>query len=128
MAFDHPDPVKAVLDIVPTWEAYQRADMAFGMSFYFRWFFMTQPFDLPERLIGADRVLLEKAHLARAEGRGFFRPKRWDYLRCRNPAIPRDLTRITAQRRHRYGDRRGRSDAGRKNQAPMLALWGRTVG
>src|SRR5688572_3110925 len=55
MALDHPDRVEklAVLDIVPTWEAYKRADMAFGMS-YFHWFFMTQPFDLPERLIGAD--------------------------------------------------------------------------
>ena len=34
-------------------EAYKRADMAFGLS-YFHWFFMTQPFDLPEHLIGAD--------------------------------------------------------------------------
>jgi haloacetate dehalogenase len=29
----------AVLDIVPTWEAFSRADMAFGLS-YWHWFFL----------------------------------------------------------------------------------------
>src|SRR3712207_4850634 len=55
MALDHPEVVTklAVLDIVPTWEAFSRADMAFGLS-YWHWFFLAQPFDLPERLLAAD--------------------------------------------------------------------------
>jgi haloacetate dehalogenase len=55
LALDHPDRVLklAVLDIIPTGEAFRRADMAFGLG-YWHWFFLAQPHDLPERLIGAD--------------------------------------------------------------------------
>ena len=55
MALDHPARVLklAVLDIIPTDEAFRRADMAFGLGFW-HWFFLAQPYDLPERLIGAD--------------------------------------------------------------------------
>src|SRR5918998_4186590 len=61
MALDHPDVVTrlAVLDIVPTWEAFSRADMAFGLG-YWHWFFLAQPYDLPERLLAVEpeRTLL----------------------------------------------------------------------
>jgi haloacetate dehalogenase len=55
LALDHPECVLklAVLDIVPTGEAFRRADMAFGLGFW-HWFFLAQPYDLPERMIGAD--------------------------------------------------------------------------
>ncbi len=55
LALDHPGAVSrlAVLDIVPTYEAFARADMAFGLN-YWHWFFLSQPFDRPERAIGAD--------------------------------------------------------------------------
>jgi len=55
LALDHPERVLqlAVLDIVPTSEAFRRADMAFALS-YWHWFFLAQPADLPERLIQAD--------------------------------------------------------------------------
>ena len=55
MALDHPERVLklAVLDIVPTGEVFRRADMEFGLG-YWHWFFLAQPHDLPERLIGAD--------------------------------------------------------------------------
>ena len=55
LALDHPDRVLklAVLDIVPTGEAFRRADMAFGLG-YWHWFFLAQPSPLPERLIGGD--------------------------------------------------------------------------
>jgi haloacetate dehalogenase len=111
MAFDHPERIErlAVLDIVPTWEAYKRADMAFGMS-YFHWFFMTQPFDLPERLIGADPELAP-AHLARAEGRGFLRhrsARRLPPLLQESSDDPRHLRGLSRGRHHRHGDRRGR--------------------
>lgn len=55
MALDHPDKVLklAVLDIIPTGEAFRRADMKFGLGFW-HFFFLAQPYDLPEKLIGAD--------------------------------------------------------------------------
>jgi len=55
MALDHPERVAklAVPDIVPTGEAFRRADMAFGLGF-FHWYFLAQPYPLPERLIEAD--------------------------------------------------------------------------
>ncbi len=55
LALDHPARVEkaAVLDICPTKTMYEQTDQAFATSYY-HWFFLIQPFDLPERLIGAD--------------------------------------------------------------------------
>ena len=55
LALDHPERVEklAVLDIIPTGEAFRRTDFRFAMG-YWHWFFLAQPFDLPERVIGAD--------------------------------------------------------------------------
>ena len=55
LALDHPERVDklAVLDIAPTLAMYERTDMAFAKAYY-HWFFLIQPYDLPERLIGAD--------------------------------------------------------------------------
>src|SRR5690242_3474520 len=53
LALDHADRVKrvAVLDIVPTATMYARTNRDFAEAYY-HWFFLIQPFDLPERLIG----------------------------------------------------------------------------
>ena len=55
MALDHPDVVEklGVLDILPTWEHYRRTDQRFAMD-YWHWFFLPQPYPLPEKLIGGD--------------------------------------------------------------------------
>ncbi len=55
LALDHPERVSrlAVLDIIPTGEAFRRADMNFGLGFW-HWFFLAQPYPLPERMIGAN--------------------------------------------------------------------------
>jgi haloacetate dehalogenase len=55
MALDHPERVRAlaVLDIIPTGEAWRRADMAFCLGFW-NWSFLAQPAPLPEQLIGAN--------------------------------------------------------------------------
>jgi haloacetate dehalogenase len=55
LARDHPDHVErlAVLDISPTAAMYAKTDMAFATAYY-HWFFLIQPHDLPERLIGSD--------------------------------------------------------------------------
>src|SRR5579871_6312151 len=55
LVLDHPERVRklAVLDIIPTGEVFRRADMAFGLG-YWHWFFLAQPYPLPERLLTAD--------------------------------------------------------------------------
>jgi haloacetate dehalogenase len=55
MALDHPERILklAVLDIIPTGEAWRRADMRFALDFW-HWAFLAQPYPFPERLIGAD--------------------------------------------------------------------------
>ena len=54
MALDHPAAVArlAVLDIVPTGEAFGRADMDFSLGFWV-WSFLAAPYPVPERLIAA---------------------------------------------------------------------------
>jgi haloacetate dehalogenase len=55
MALDHPERVTklAVLDIVPTRHVFETAGKELATAYY-HWFFLIQPYDLPERLIGAD--------------------------------------------------------------------------
>jgi haloacetate dehalogenase len=55
MALDHAERVSrlALLDIVPTRTVYDIVDREHATEVW-RWFFLTQPFDLPERLIGGD--------------------------------------------------------------------------
>jgi haloacetate dehalogenase len=129
MALDHPERVArlAVLDIVPTWEAYRRADMAFSLS-YFHWFFFAQPFDLPERLIAADPEFYWRRHTSREpKGPEFFAAEALaDYLRWfRDPATVHAMCEdyragATLDLAHDDADRGG----GRKVAAPLLALWG----
>jgi len=54
MALDHPDTVShlGVLDVVPTGEAYARADMDFSLG-YWVWSFLAAPEPVPERMIAA---------------------------------------------------------------------------
>lgn len=53
MALDHPDAVSrlAILDIVPTKTIYETVDKQRATTVW-RYFFLIQPYDLPERLIG----------------------------------------------------------------------------
>lgn len=57
LARDHPNRVTrlAVLDIVPTDTVYASTSRELATA-YFHWFFLIQPFDLPERLIGCEPV------------------------------------------------------------------------
>lgn len=54
LALDHPERVLklAVLDVIPTGEAFRQGGLAFGLGFWL-WFFLAQPYPLPERLVGA---------------------------------------------------------------------------
>ena len=123
MALDHPEAVTklAVLDIVPTWEAFSRADMSFGMG-YWHWFFLAQPYDLPERLLAADP---ENA-LFRGGVEAFSPEALEEYKRClRDPATVHAICEdyraaATVDFAHDAEDR----EAGNRITCPVLALWG----
>ena len=85
MALDHPERVAkaAVLDIAPTKTMFDQTDQAFATAYY-HWFFLIQPFDLPERMIGADPdYYLERkiGHWSR-EGGAFAPEALAEYKRC----------------------------------------------
>src|SRR5262245_53804995 len=54
-ALDHPQRVEklAVLDILPTYDYWQRLDRRYGLAIY-HWLFLAQPEPLPERLIASN--------------------------------------------------------------------------
>ncbi len=128
MALDHPDRVRklAVLDIIPTGEAFRRADMRFGLEFWM-WFFLAQPAPLPERLIGADPDVFYLRLLEQA--RDHMPPDALDdYLRClRNPETIHAMCeeyRAAATLDFACDE----ADRGtRRIACPVLALWGRDV-
>jgi haloacetate dehalogenase len=128
MALDHPDHVRkiAVLDIVPTRTIYRATNQGIATDYY-HWFFLIQPFDFPERLIGADpdyyftRTLQgwgSRRDVYAAEAMA-------EYLRCfRNPA-----TIHAACEDYRAAASidlvHDESDIDRRIEFPLLALWGR---
>jgi haloacetate dehalogenase len=71
MALDHPDRVErlAVLDIVPTGEAWARADGGFARGYWHR-AFLALPAPLPERLIGGDPQAYFDLHVRGGLGLG----------------------------------------------------------
>lgn len=129
MALDHPERVSklAVLDIVPTLEHFERADMAFGMGYY-HWFWFAQPHPFPENLISAAPDAWFKAHTSREpKDDGFFHPDALaDYLAAaRDPEMIRGMCEdyraaATIDLEH---DRASREN-GEKIQCPLLTLWG----
>jgi haloacetate dehalogenase len=63
LALDHPDRVErlAVLDTIPTGEAFDRADARFALGFW-PWSLLAQPAPLPERLIASDpQIVVDSA-------------------------------------------------------------------
>jgi haloacetate dehalogenase len=121
MALDHPGHVTrlAVLDIVPTIEAWERAGRDWIID-YWHWAFLAQPEPLPERLIGADP---DAYYLPR---RALFAPEALaDYLR----AVHRPEVIHAMCEDYRAGagidaelDAADRA-AGHRIGCPILALW-----
>lgn len=128
LALDHPERVVRLvtLDIVPTYATFTAMTMASSMA-TFHWFFLAQPYDLPERLIGAAPEYYLKTMLARWSGRGLaaFTPEALaEYVRCFDAA-----TIHASCEDYRAGATvdfaLDEADFGRRRIAcPMLALWG----
>jgi haloacetate dehalogenase len=127
MALDHPDKVAklAVLDIVPTGDAFRRADLAFGLA-YWHWFFLAQPAPFPERLIGADPDFFLRRRYPDGQLPAFFTPDAFaDYARCFGAAT---IHAICEDYRAAASLDVAMDEADRGNRkiaCPLLALWGR---
>jgi haloacetate dehalogenase len=128
MALDHPERVvkAAVLDIAPTYTMYQRANRDFATAYY-HWFFLIQPFDLPERLIGGDPdYYLERKIGQWSKTDGCFTPEAVaEYQRCfRDPAT---IHATCEDYRAAAGIdlEHDEADLERKIACPLLVLWGR---
>jgi haloacetate dehalogenase len=127
LALDHPQAVSrlAVLDVVPTAEAFARADAAFALGFWV-WSFLAAPYPVPERLVErAPEVLVEHMLDAWAEAPGAFPPEvRAAYVeKLSDPATIHAICEqyraaATLDVAHDEADR-GR----RRIACPVLALW-----
>jgi haloacetate dehalogenase len=132
LALDHPERVErlAVLDILPTGEHFRRADMRFGLG-YWHWFFLAQPFDIPERMIGADpHGFFTRGWPRDASGNSqpppYFAPEAVDdYLRCYlNPAtVHATCEDYRAGATYDFALDEADRAGGRRIQCPVLALW-----
>lgn len=129
LALDHPDRVTrlATLDIVPTIEHFERADMDFGLGYY-HWFWLAQPHPFPEVLINAAPETWFHYHTNRSpRPADLFHPEALaDYLAAARQ--PETISGMCEDYRAAAGidlahDRESRA-AGVKVRCPMLALWG----
>jgi haloacetate dehalogenase len=126
MALDHPERVRkvAVLDIIPTGEAFRRTDMSFAMG-YWHWFFLAQPAPFPEQVILAnpDQYYFRQAR----NSRNFFDPEALaDYLECVHD--PETVHAMCEDYRAAATFDFALDEADRgvnKIRSPLLALWGR---
>jgi haloacetate dehalogenase len=133
MCLDHPAKVTraAVLDIVPQHYLYSHINKQWA-TFSWHWFFNIQPFDMPERMMGADSDWFIEKKLAKTkQGLSFFdKAALAEYKRCfRNPetihAICEDYRAAAGiDLEHDEKD----MAAGRKIECPVLLLWGATGG
>jgi len=133
MCLDHADIVTraAILDIIPQHHLLNNVTRAWG-TFSWHWFFNIQPYDLPERMMGADPDWFIQKKLAKTkQGLSFFdKDALAEYMRCfRNPAT---IHAICEDYRATFGvdlDMDTRDfEAGRKIECPVLLLWGASGG
>jgi haloacetate dehalogenase len=129
MCLDHPNVVTkaAVLDIVPTRTLFAATNKELAEGYY-HWFFLTRPFDFPERLIGADPLYYLHAKLGSWSGgksAGFAHPEAMaEYERCfAEPATIHSSCEdyraaATVDLEHDKAD----DDA--RIACPLLVLWG----
>jgi haloacetate dehalogenase len=133
MCLDRPDAVAgaAIIDIIPTHHLLNNVTRQWA-TFSWHWFFLIQPYDFPERMMGLDPDYFIRRKLAKtSKGLDIFDPAALDeYLRCyRNP---RTRHAVCEDYRATFGvdlemDERD-FKAGRKIVCPLLLLWGESGG
>ena len=133
MALDHPEQVTRLvtLDVMPTLETFEALGRTGGIAAY-HWYFLAQPFPLPERMIGADPEWFLRWSIQSWAGHKdvFSEAAMADYIHSfsqpdRLQASCNDYRAgATLDCEFDAADR----EAGRRITCPMLALWGAGVG
>jgi haloacetate dehalogenase len=128
LALDHADCLKclALFDVIPTWDAFNRADSRFALDFW-PWSLLAQPAPLPETLISAapDAVINNAFGEWGSDPSIFPADVREQYVNAlRSPEAVHAICEeyraaATLDRVHDEMDRR----AGRVIECPVLALW-----
>ncbi|CAK9782630.1 haloacetate dehalogenase H-1 [Cutaneotrichosporon oleaginosum] len=128
LAVDHPDVLErlVVLDIAPTLAMYEGTTEFFAKA-YWHWFFLIQPSPMPETFIASNPETFINACMVKFAGANPFAEEALqEYLRCAKlegwaVGVCEDYrASASIDLEHDRADR----DAGRKVQAPMLAIWG----
>lgn len=128
LALDHPERVIkfASFDVIPTHHVLTHITREWALNSY-HWFFMAQPYDIPEKLFeGKERYYIDKKLTAMGIGKGGFTEETLaEYRRC-----------CTAENLHAVCEdyRAGATldfdmdkadfEAGRKVQCPAIIFWG----
>jgi haloacetate dehalogenase len=129
MAIDHPERVTklATLDMVPTAATFGAVDKAMAMATW-HWFFLAQPYDLPERLIGGDPKYYLETMLSRWSGNGIsvFDPEALkEYVRCFSDPATIHASCEDYRAGATIDSALDELDRGHHRiRCPMLALWG----
>jgi haloacetate dehalogenase len=128
LTLDYPEKVKkmAILDIIPTYELYKTTDKDFATAYY-HWFFLIQPYPLPETLIGGNpEFFLRQKLQSLGRKNDAFTPEAFkEYLRCfSNPAtIHATCEDYRAAASIDLID--DELDLNQKLTCPVLVLWGK---
>jgi haloacetate dehalogenase len=128
MALDHPDKVQklATFDILPTHNVLTGATWQWALNSY-HWFFMAQPYDIPEKLISGneDYYILKKLTKMGIGKGGFSEETLKEYARC---CTPENIHAVCEDYRAGVGiDMQldtADFEAGRKVECPAAIYWG----
>lgn len=128
LALDYPNVVEklVVMDIAPTYTMYKTTDMDFAKSYY-HWFFLIQPYNIPEQMIGADPLyfLTKKFGQWGRDSGAFTKEAFAEYLRCLTPeTIHASCEDYRASASIDLNHDQIDLDKGNKIACKMLALWG----
>ena len=127
MMIDNQNSVKKAvfMDIVPTLTMYNTADKNFAYNYY-HWFFLTQPYDFPERLIGSDpEYYLRKKIKAWGKNKDFI-PKEVfnEYLRCFSKKETIHASCEDYRASFTIDLEHDKNDYGKKIKNPIYVMWG----
>jgi len=127
LALDHPQAVEklAVLDIIPTRTLFETVNQQVATGYY-HWFFLIQPFDMPERMIGADPEYYLRRKTGQWSSAGFgFDPEAWaEYRRCFSDPATIHASCEDYRAAASVDLEHDRADENNRIACPLLVLWG----
>ena len=129
LAKDHPQRVRklAVLDIIPTHRMFQIVNKAMATNTY-HWFFLIQPYDFPERLIGAAADYFIRSRFERGKDAAtiFLAEAVEEYVRCFCDPAAIHATCEDYRAGASIDLVHDKADLATKVSCPLFALWSTT--